>query len=60
MTGIAAASIAVSGIDGFLEIIACLSFLVALIAALIASPRNYWAVGVAGGLLFWLLTLLIK
>jgi hypothetical protein len=60
MHALAAASVTVSGIDGFLEIIACLCFLVAVIAALISSPRNYWAVGVAAGLLFWILTLIVR
>jgi hypothetical protein len=60
MTGIAAASIAVNGIDGFLEIIACLLFLVALIVAAVVTPRDWWKVGIAGGLLFWLLTLLVR
>jgi hypothetical protein len=60
MHALAAASITVSGIDGVLEIIAVICFLVALVAAVIASPRNYWAVGIAGGLLAWVLTLLVK
>lgn len=60
MHALAAASITVSGIDGFLEILACLCFLVAVVAALIAAPRNYWATGVAAGLLLWILTLIVR
>ena len=55
---LAAASIAVGGVDGFLEIVACVLFLVASIVA--AIERDWWKVGVAGGLLFWVLAQLIK
>jgi hypothetical protein len=60
MHALASASVTVSGIDGFLEIVAALCFLVAVVAAFIAAPRNYWAIGVAAGLLFWILTLIVR
>lgn len=60
MTGIAAASVAISGISGFFEILACLGFLVATIVAAIIAPRNWWAVGIAAGLLFWVLSVIVK
>lgn len=60
MHTLAAATIAVSGIDGFLEIVALICFLIATIVAAITGPRNWWAVGVAAGLFFWLLTAILK
>jgi hypothetical protein len=58
MTGIAAASIAVHGVDGFFVIVACLCFLVALIVAAVVGPRDWWKVGIAAGLFLWILSLI--
>jgi hypothetical protein len=55
---LASAVVAVHGADGVLEILAALCFLIAVIAAFIAAPRNYWAIGIAGGLFLWLLSLI--
>jgi hypothetical protein len=60
MHALAAATIAVSGVDGFLEIVAVLCFLIAAIIAWFVEPRARWATLVAAGLLFWILTLIVK
>jgi hypothetical protein len=60
MHTLAAASVTVSGIDGFLEILAVLCFLVAAIVAWFVEPRTRWATLIAAGLLFWILTLIVK
>jgi hypothetical protein len=56
-----AATVTVSGIDGFFLIVAALLFLVAAIVAWFVAPgRNYWAAAVACGLLLWVLTGIVK
>jgi hypothetical protein len=57
---LAAASVTVSGIDGFLEILAVLCFLIAAVIAWFVEPRARWATLVAAGLLFWILTLIVR
>jgi hypothetical protein len=57
---LAATTITVSGIDGFLEILACLCFLIAAIIAWFVEPRQRWATLVAAGLLLWILTLIVR
>ena len=59
MHAAASASLTIRGVDGVLEVIAFLCFLVALIIALL-PPRDWWKAGIAGGLLAWLLTLLVR
>jgi hypothetical protein len=59
MHTLAAASVSVSGIDGFLQILAVIFFAIAVIVAAISVPRNWWAVGIAAGLLCWVLTLIV-
>lgn len=60
MHALAGASITVSGIDGFLVILAALFFLVAAIVSWFVAPRNHWAALISAGLLFWVLTLIVK
>jgi hypothetical protein len=55
----AATSLTISGFQGVLFIAAVLVFLAATIIAFFVTPRNYWAVLVSAGLLFWVLTQII-
>jgi hypothetical protein len=55
-----AVSFVANGIDGFFLIVAALCFLIAAVIAWFVAPRNVWAVLVAAGLLFWVLTGLIS
>ena len=48
----------VSGVDGFLWLVACLLFLVAAVLAWVAG-RNYWGILVAAGLCLAALTQLV-
>jgi hypothetical protein len=48
----------VSGIDGFLWIVAALLFLVAAVIAWVSGAR--WATMISAGLLLWVLTNVIK
>jgi hypothetical protein len=59
MSALAAATVAVSGVDGFLEILAVLCFLIAAIVAWWVDHTR-WATLVAAGLLFWILTLIVR
>jgi hypothetical protein len=58
MTG--AASFTVSGLNGALFILAALLFFAALVAVLVARPRQYWAALISLGLLLWVLTGVVK
>lgn len=53
-----ASSFAVSGVHGFLVLIAFLLFAVAAIVAWLVEPRAIWATFVAGGLALFMLALL--
>lgn len=55
----AATSLTISGLQGVLAVLAILAFLAATIIAFFVIPRNYWAVLVSAGLLFWALTQII-
>lgn len=55
---LADASVTISGIQGFLIILAVVLFLVAAITAWFV-PRPVWAVCVSAGLMFWALSDLV-
>ena len=59
MTGVMAAGFAVSGVHGFLILIAFLLFTVAAILAWFIAPRQIYATFMAAGLALYTLALLI-
>lgn len=60
MNGVLAASFTVSGVHGFLVLIAFLLCIVAAIIAWVVTPRAIWAAFVAGGLALFFLAQLIS
>jgi hypothetical protein len=58
MNGLAVA-FTVSGLHGWLILLAVLAFFVAAIVAWFVAPRMIWAAAVAGGLCLWALAALV-
>lgn len=54
-----ATTISVSGVHGWLVLIAVIAFLVSAVIAWFVAPRQIWASLVAGGLCLWALAALI-